>query len=115
MSETKPQCKKCEAVILPSTAEQNDGYCMKCKDSALNTIEAVGDTIEFGMRLFLGVCFGGFAAVLGYTLGSLVWSGIGILLALCLAPVGLIYGFFITEINFVIRLVIKAVRLWIGL
>ena len=38
MSEKVP-CKECQAMILPSTAEKNDGLCLPCKNGYRESIE----------------------------------------------------------------------------
>lgn len=72
-------------------------------------VEARGDTMEMGMRIFLGFFF---AIVLssgaGY-LGSEVWVGIGVILAILTFPFAFLIGFFWLEVKFALQLLIRFV------
>ncbi len=77
-------------------------------------MEDVLETITFGIRVLMAIGFCVAAAILGYGMGATIWSGLGVVLALCFMPVGFIYGFFAAEINFCIRMAFKGFRLWAG-
>jgi hypothetical protein len=114
MNSNQTQCSKCKAEILLVTAEKTGGVCMKCKNEGEGKVLQLIESVDFGLRSLMAVGFGIGAAILGYTLGAVVWSGLGILLSIVLIPVGLLYGFFLPEINFCIRLAFRAIRAWFG-
>ena len=90
---------------------------IRSDDGSDNTSAKIGDifeAVELGIRLTLAVGFSIGFAILTYTIGASVWSGLGMLLALCSLPLGFIYGFFLHEINFCLRMIFKAFRMWIG-
>ncbi|WP_050030279.1 hypothetical protein [Verrucomicrobium sp. BvORR034] len=72
-------------------------------------VEAAGDTMELGMRAFLGFFF---AIVLssgaGY-LGGEVWVGVGVILAILTFPFAFLIGFFWLEVKFALQLLIRFV------
>ena len=118
MEEECVRCSVCEVVILPSTAEKTGGTCMPCaretQEMGSTTVEDVLEKVTIGIRFLMAIAFCVVAAILGYGMGATIWSGVGVVLALCLMPVGFIYGFFAAEINFCIRMAFKAFRLWAG-
>lgn len=72
-------------------------------------VEAAGDTMELGMRTFLGFLF---ALVLssgaGY-LGSEVWVGLGVILAILTFPFAFLIGFFWLEVKFALQLLLRCI------
>lgn len=109
---SKATCNKCEVDILQVTADENEGLCMKCAKG--DSIEDVAESMESGLRIALAVFFAFLFGVIGYAVGALIWVWLGYIIALIMAPIGLIYGFFVTEINFFLRGAIKILRLWLG-
>lgn len=105
MSSKKVYCNKCNTGFLEVTARKTGGICLKCKkgDSESDTLEKV----EFSIRLALAIGFGIGFSVMGFTLGSTIWTGVGFFLALVAFPIGFIYGFFSSEINFFIRSIVS--------
>ena len=77
---------------------------MKCApQSGGKSLEAASDKLELGMRLLLALVFCGVFAGIGYTVGSLMWTGLGVIIALFLMPVGALYGFFCDYVNALIK------------
>ena len=101
MVEQKLECLKCGALILQSTADQNNGRCKPC--SAGPNLENIAEGTELGLRLFLGVIGGVSFAGLGYAIGSFAGSIAGIVCAIPFAMIGFVYGCFRVEINLLIR------------
>ena len=114
MGEKQTTCAKCNATILEVTAEKNNGVCMKCVNESEGKVLRFVESVELGFRAVFGVGFGIAGAVLGYVLGATIWTGVGIVLAMVFVPIGFVYGFFLPEINFCIRLAFKAIRTWFG-
>lgn len=106
--EMKTTCPQCGASFLQTTADLNDGFCLKCKKRGIDHDE-VATGMELGFRFLAASFFGCLFAALGYGIGSAIWTGIGIVLALISFPIGLIYGFFCREINFFIRMLLRSV------
>lgn len=59
------------------------------------------------MRSLFAVGFASLFAIAAYTIGSAIWVGIGLILALCVIPVGLLIGFFWLEVKFFLRFLIS--------
>lgn len=64
--------------------------------------------MELSLRLLLATIFAFVFAGLGYGAGAMIWSGIGVILALITFPIGAIYGFFCREINYLIRMMCRS-------
>lgn len=112
MSEPKTTCAMCGAAILQMTADSNDGACRRCKPRKGKAregeiVEDVLDTFSFGIRLAFAIIFGVIFATSGYSLGAVVWSGLGIMLALPAFPLGFLFGWFIREIRLLIQLFLQ--------
>ncbi|MDA8968918.1 hypothetical protein N9F48_02505 [Akkermansiaceae bacterium] len=108
MTATKTTCPDCGTEFLQSTADSNDGACLKCKPrkKGINH-ESVASKIEVSMRLLLAFFFGFVFAGLGYGAGAVIWAGIGVILAIACFPIGFVYGYFCQEINIFIRGLIR--------
>jgi len=76
----------------------------KKKKSLGGRIEAVGDTMEFGMRAIFGLVFAGFFAMAGWWLGGHIWVGVSIVFACSAFPVGFLIGFFWMEVKLLLKL-----------
>ena len=110
MDSPKATCSECGIEFLQTTADSNGGVCRKCRPGsdggklgALDRSEIFAGNIELSMRLLLAFFFGSVFCGLGYVAGAWIWSGIGLLLALIMFPIGFVYGFFVVEINALIR------------
>ncbi len=68
----------------------------------------VAESIEWGMRLLLGMLFGCVFTGLGYGLGAILGTVTGIIVATPFAVVGFIYGCFCVEINAIVRLILSS-------
>ena len=101
MSVTKTECAKCGTLIVLSTATDTGGLCRPCE--AGPNFQTVSDGFEFGLRFAMALLFACIAAGIGYTIGSLLGVLGGLFLAVPFAAVGLIYGFFVMEVNSIIR------------
>ena len=105
MTSPKATCIKCGSEFLQSTAESNAGYCRKCKGGINH--ESIAEGVELSMRLLLAFVFAFVFSGLGYGVGAVIWTGIGIILALVFFPLGFVYGFFCVEINFFLRMIFR--------
>lgn len=105
MTEPKTTCLECGAEFLQSTAHSSGGYCLKCRpnNKAEADHEEVAEKMLLGLRLLFAMVFGFVFAGLGYGAGAVIWFGVGVILALVCFPIGLVYGFFMREINSFIR------------
>ena len=102
-------CKKCNESFLATTAEKTGGVCQKCKRGIWDKDDGVLEKMEAGLRLTFGIIFSIVFAGLGYGLGAEVWAGIGLILGGIGLIIGFIYGIFMVEINFFIRVIFKAI------
>ena len=98
----RTECKKCNAVILQSTAVATGGRCRKCEIKPENVAEG----IEWGLRSILGIVFACIFAPAGYLLGSFLGTAGSIVCAIPFAIVGFLVGCFIVEIKSILRLLI---------
>lgn len=69
-------------------------------------IDQLCDAMELSIRSLLGGIFALIFAGIGYTVGTTVWAGIGIMLAIVAMPMGFIFGFFVQEIILLFKLLI---------
>lgn len=69
-------------------------------------VEQAGEVMEVSMRLFLGFVFAFMLSGFAWWVGSHVWVGVAILVALLAFPVGFLIGFFWLEVKFVVRLLL---------
>ncbi len=76
---------------------------MSSDKSKSKNIETTVEKTELGMRILFAIIAGTIFAVIGFTAGALIWSGIGVILALVLFPIGALYGFFCDYINAILR------------
>ena len=106
MSSPKTHCPKCGEDFLQSTADSNQGTCLKCRPARPRSLPDP-EPIELSLRLGLACLFGFIFAGMGYGAGDLMWSGIGVILSLISFPIGFLYGFFCREINALIRGIIR--------
>jgi hypothetical protein len=67
-------------------------------------VEDAGETMEFGMRLFLGFLFAFLLSGIAWWIGSHVWVGVAIVITLLAFPIGFLVGFFWLEVKFMLRL-----------
>ena len=67
-------------------------------------VEDAGETMELGLRLFLGVLFAFLLSGSAWSIGSHVWVGVAIVVALFAFPIGFLVGFFWLEVKFMLRL-----------
>lgn len=108
MSSKKTTCKKCGTSILQTTANYTGGVCRPCKKFKIGSTE-VAEGMEISLRMILAVVFAVFFSIIGYGLASLVWIGFGVIFAIILFPLGAIYGFFCSEINFFLRSILRSI------
>jgi hypothetical protein len=74
--------------------------------------EEAGDVMEIGLRLFWGGGFAFLFSSLAWTVGSMVWVGVGVTAAGVVIPIGFLVGFFWPEVKFALWLLLK---MWTGL
>ena len=105
MGSQKATCPECGSEFLQETADANGGYCLKCKLVKKSEVDhgMVAEKMEVGLRLLLAVIFACVFAGLGYGIGAVIWTGVGVLLAVAGFPIGAVYGFFCPEINAILR------------
>ena len=73
--------------------------------------EQVGESMELGARTLLGLLFAFVFAGLAWQVGSHVWVGLGLIIALITWPIGFVIGFFWLEIKLAAQIIL---RLWVG-
>ncbi len=71
-------------------------------------VEQAGETMEFGLRCFLGFFLGICFCALSWQLGKELGSFLGFAAALIALPIGFVTGFFWLEIKFLLRLIFRA-------
>lgn len=75
-------------------------------------VEAAGDTMETGMRAFLGILFALFFASTAGGLAGQVWVGLGVIFAIGAFPIGFLIGFFWLEVKFALQLLLRCILPW---
>ena len=71
-------------------------------------IEQAGEAMELGMRVFLGFVLAFWLSGFAWWIGSQVWVGVAIVIALLAFPVGFLIGFFWLELRFLLRLFLRS-------
>lgn len=94
---------------MPEPPEENDPEkepttTASAKSETKVSAEDVAEGVEIGIRLIVAFLVGGILAGIGYGLGAVIWSGIGLLLAIILFFPGLLIGFFFMEIRMIIEM-----------
>jgi len=94
-------CVKYEAedlLVVMSTPPKRKGKAFWSR------VEQTGETMEIGMRCFLGFVFAFVLASVAWWIGSHVWVGVAVVVAILAFPVGFLIGFFWLEVKFLLRL-----------
>jgi hypothetical protein len=69
-------------------------------------VEQTGEAMEVSLRLFLGLMFACGLSAVAWWVGSYVWVGLAILVAVLAFPIGFVLGFFWLEVKFLLRLLL---------
>jgi hypothetical protein len=75
-------------------------------------VEALGETMEFGLRALRGCIFGFLLSGIAWILGSQVWVGVGVLLAISVAPFAFVIGVFWDEVKLLLWVLRKLFTGW---
>ena len=67
-------------------------------------VEQAGEAMEVSLRLFLGLMFACGLSAVAWWVGSHVWVGVAIVVAVLVFPIGFVLGFFWLEVKFLLRL-----------
>lgn len=108
------ECTSCGNICLKKTAERYKGICSKCALKGRFALDSFFEWAELTLRIVQGVVVMFLISGLAFALGALVWEGIGVLLAICFAPLGFLMGFFLQEVKLLFDCVFLVFRLWIG-
>lgn len=74
-------------------------------------VEDAGETMELGMRLLLGFLFAFLSSASAWWIGSHIWIGVSIVIALLALPFGFLIGFFWLEVKMLLQFFL---RFWMG-
>ena len=72
-------------------------------------VETLGDSMEWGLRALRGCLFVFLISGIAWGLGSQVWTGVGILMAIVVAPFAFLIGVFWDEVKLMLWLLRKIV------